>query len=398
MRNIIITIIILVTVIFSSCSYNQKNQKNSIDKKHELMDDEDHNHSDGDHHGHEKGIGHKNEIEFSKEQAKMVGITTENVIPGIFTQVIKTSGQIMPAQGDEITIVASTNGIVSFTKSSLVEGIAVRAGESLVSITAKEILDGDPFMKSKMIFETAQNEFQRAEKLIVDKIISIKDYEQIKLKYETAKSAYESQSSNYTAKGVKVKSPISGFLKNKLVNQGEYITVGQPIAIVSQNRKLNLRADVSENQYRNLKNIISANFKPSYENTLYKLKDLNGHLVSFGKSSGENSVYIPIIFEFDNIGDILPGSFTEIYLLSNTLKNIISVPVSCVTEEEGLYFVYLKLDETTYKKQEVILGQDNGDRIQIISGLKKGDKLVIKGVYQLKLAGNSSVIPEGHTH
>ena len=77
---------------------------------------------------------------------------------------------------------------------------------------------------------------------------------------------------------------------------------------------------------------------------------------------------------------------------------MISVPVSSITEEQGLFFVYIQLDEEGYKKQEVTLGQNNGDRLQILSGLKVGDKVVTKGVYQVKLAAISSVMPEGHNH
>jgi multidrug efflux pump subunit AcrA (membrane-fusion protein) len=45
-----------------------------------------------------------------------------------------------------------------------------------------------------------------------------------------------------------------------------------------------------------------------------------------------------------------------------------------------------------------MLGQNNGERVQILSGLKNGDKVVTKGVYQVKLAATSSVMPEGHAH
>ncbi|WP_446786472.1 efflux RND transporter periplasmic adaptor subunit, partial [Macellibacteroides fermentans] len=136
----------------------------------------------------------------------------------------------------------------------------------------------------------------------------------------------------------------------------------------------------------------------SYDNEVYKLSDLNGRLLSFGKASGGQSFYIPVTFEFYNIGDIIPGSFVSVYLLSNPLENVISVPVSALTEEQGLNFVYLQLDEEGYKKQEVTLGQSNGDRVQVLSGLKAGDKVVTKGVYQVKLAAVSSIMPEGHSH
>jgi len=121
-------------------------------------------------------------------------------------------------------------------------------------------------------------------------------------------------------------------------------------------------------------------------------------LLSVGKSGNGQSVFIPVTFEFDNTGDFLSGSFAEIYLLSSALPNCISVPVSALSEEQGLYFVYIQLDEEVYLKREVKLGQNNGERVQILSGLKIGDNVVKQGVMQLKLAANANVIPEGHSH
>lgn len=341
---------------------------------------------------------HGDAIVFTKGQAEAAGVEIENTKSETFNNIIKTGGQILSAQGDEITLAATSNGIVSFGKSSVTEGAAVKQGESIVTISAKNLLDGDPTAKVKIAYETAAKEFKRAEGLVLDKIISTKEFEQIRMRYETAKSSYEAQASDITSGGVNVKAPIGGYIKNRLVNQGDYVSVGQPIVTISQNKRLQLRAEVAEKQFNVLKSISSANFKMAYGDTVYKLSDLNGRLLSFGKTASGQSFYIPVTFEFDNIGDIIPGSFTEVYLLASPRQNVISVPVSALTEEQGLYFVYLKVCDEEYKKQEVTIGQSNGDRIEILTGLKDGDKVVVKGVYQVKLAATSSVIPEGHSH
>ncbi len=346
----------------------------------------------------ESDSSHEDEIVFTKEQAEAVGLKIESVVPGIFNQVIKTSGQIQTAQGDEISIVATTNGIVSFTNPSISEGSSVKAGSAIVSISAKNLPEGDPAIKNKTAYEKALKEYLRAQNLVQDKIISDKEFEQIRLRYETAKTTYEAQAGKVSGAGLQVITPINGFIKNKFVNQGDYVSVGQPIATVSQNKRLQLKADVSEKYFKYLKSINSANFKPAYSETVYKLSDLNGRLLSFGKASGQESFYIPILFEFDNMGDIVPGSFAEVYLLAHPQENAISLPKSAITEEQGLYFVYLQLDEEGYQKQEVNLGEDNGERVQILSGLKEGDKVVVKGAYHIKLAASSGVIPEGHSH
>ena len=77
---------------------------------------------------------------------------------------------------------------------------------------------------------------------------------------------------------------------------------------------------------------------------------------------------------------------------------MISIPTSALTEEQSVYYVYLKLDEECYKKQEVQIGTDNGLRTEILGGLNEGDEVVTRGVYQVKLASVSGAIPEGHTH
>ena len=170
-------------------------------------------------------------------------------------------------------------------------------------------------------------------------------------------------------------------MKNLLVKEGDYVSVGQPLVSVTQNRKLFLRADVSEKYYPYLNSIGSANFCTPYNNKVYTLKELGGRMLSYGKASGENGYYVPVTFEFDNKGDVIPGS----------------LPHSALTEEQGSFFVYLQLDEEGYKKQLVTLGADNGESVQILSGIKAGDRVVTQGAYQVKLASATNAIP-AHSH
>lgn len=373
------------------------------DHTHDHSDEKEHNH---DHEGHDHSHSEKtdshdeftDEIIFTPQQAKAAGVQYYTVAPVNFSQVIKTSGQILSASGDEVTVSATMSGIVSFNKSSVSEGLAVRAGEPLVSISSRNIVDGDPIAKTKSTFDIAQKEFNRAESLIKDKLIAEKEYNEIKLNYENAKIAYQALAKNQTAKGTSVSSSIAGFIKSKLVNEGQYVEVGQPLLTVAKNRKLQLRADVSERYYKELKNISSANFCTPYDKTIHTLASLNGRLVSYGRSAANQEYYVPVNFEFDNVGDIVSGSYVEVYLLGQPRPDVLTVPVGAVVEDQGLYFVYKQLDAEGYKKQEVKTGANNGEQIEILSGLKKGDKIVSKGAYHIKLASASASIPHGHEH
>lgn len=350
-------------------------------------------------HNHEsKATKHSDEIIFPKAQAAKTTFEVREIQPASFNQVVKTTGQVLAAPGDEAVIVATSNGVVSFSSNKLTEGTKVQKGQSLFQISSKDIAEGDYYTKVKATYEAAKASYDRAEALVKDKIISQMEFESTKLEFENAKTAYNAVSNNKTAKGVSVNAPINGHMKNILVKEGEYITVGQPLATVSQNQRLVLRAEVSQRYYNAMQSVKSANFKTPYDNKVYSLEDLNGRLLSFGKTSNENSFFIPVSFEFDNKGEVIPGSFVEVYLISSPIENTLSIPVSALTNEMGIYYVYVQIDEEGYRKQEVALGANNGKEVQIIKGLHPGDRVVTQGAYQVKMASASGAIPHGHSH
>ena len=352
---------------------------------------------EGHNHGSEASESeHSDEIILPKAKAEAAGVKVSTIEPGTFEQVIKTSGQVLAAQGDESVAVATVAGVVSF-HGKVTEGMSVGKGSTLRTISSSNIADGDPVQRARIAYEISKKEYERMKALVKNKIVSDKDFAQAEQNYENARISYEALAKGNTKGGQAISSPIGGYVKNILVKEGDYVTIGQPLVSVTQNRRLFLRAEVSEKYYPYLRTIGSANFKTPYDNKVYALKELSGRLLSFGKSAGDNSFYVPVTFEFDNKGDIIPGSFVEVYLLSTPMENVISLPRTALTEEQGLFFVYLQLDEEGYKKQEVTLGADNGQSVQILTGVKAGDPVVVNGAYQVKLASASNAIP-AHSH
>ena len=171
-------------------------------------------------------------------------------------------------------------------------------------------------------------------------IVSQKDFNVIRENYENARLAYEALSPSSNGKGVAVKSPMSGYVKSCLVKAGDYVTVGQPLMTVTKTRRLQLKAEVSERYYPALQQVSSANFKTPYSDHVYRLDDLQGRLLAYGKASAEASFYVPVTFEFDNRGDVVPGSFVEVWLLGRERQGVISLPVSALTEEQEFREIY----------------------------------------------------------
>lgn len=152
-------------------------------------------HQHDDHEGHEHGdhevtehsgsaeAGHTDEIIFQKAKAEAVGLQTKVIEPGIFTNIIEASGVVQAAQGDETVVVANVSGVISFGKTSFIDGTSVRKGQALLSIVSKNLEEGDILARARATYETARKEYERMKGLVGDKIVSEKDFDQARLAY-----------------------------------------------------------------------------------------------------------------------------------------------------------------------------------------------------------------------
>ena len=352
---------------------------------------------DHEHEEHEGSHGHDGHIEISHERQEALGICLDTVSFGEFSEVIHTSGQIVSSTGDEMTVVAKSEGIV--TLGNLGEGSSIGKGSRIATISTRNIGSGDKLAKARITYETAKKEYERDQQLREDNIVSESHLDKSRLEYEHAKAEYEALTSGGTsANGVTVSSPISGFIKTLSVKSGEFVETGTPIATVSSNRRLRLRADVSEKYYGKISRIRDADFKTSYSERTYNLNELGGRLVSYGKAS-DGDFHIPVTFEFDNKGDLVPGSYVDVFLKTTESERCLTVPMGAVVEDQGVHYVFVldDDDDDCFLKREVVLGQPDGTRVPVIKGLEEGETVVVAGAVHVKLAGVTSV-PAGHTH
>ncbi len=76
-----------------------------------------------------------------------------------------------------------------------------------------------------------------------------------------------------------------------------------------------------------------------------------------------------------------------------------AVPDSALVEEGGRFIVFVQLGGETFDKRDVTLGLRDGNWVQVLAGLKEGERIVTKGAYAIRLASVSGVIPaHGHAH
>lgn len=342
------------------------------------------------------------DITYLKEQAWKVEFANAPVKRQPFSNIIKTSGQILSAPGDEMIVTAKANGIVLFSGNKTIIGSEVNAGTNLFTITGGDMAEGNidaTYKEAKANFEKVKTDYERAKELVKDKIVSEKDFQETKLKFENAQTAFNTIAKNYSSNGQAVSSAMNGFVKNIFVTEGQFVEAGTSLATISKNKKLILQANVSQKYFEQLSSITSANFKATDSDKYFSTSELNGKVISYGKSATASSPFIPITFEIDNTGNIIPGSVVEVYLKSKPLPDVLVIPVSSLIEEQGNFFVYVQTEGECFQKRELKLGASDGINVQVLSGFTEGERVVTKGAYQIKLSQASGTLPaHGHEH
>ena len=386
-------------------SAHSHDEHNHSAHAHEEHDHSTHDHSAHAHEGHDHAEhaeeGHKhneNEITFPAEQAARTDFKVEEIQPSTFNHVIPCTARILAAQGDEATVVAPIAGVVSFGGKRLSTGAQVSRGQSLFAISSNNLASGSQVDKITAEYRRAEGEYNRLKKLVDDQIVSRSDFEAAESAYIKAKAEYDAIAARSSEKGSNVGAPMSGYITSLAVNEGDFVEMGQPLATVSQNRRLQLRADLPQRYYRELRSIKTANIVDPATGESYCLADCGGRLLSVGRIADSGSTLIPVTFEFDNRNDLPQGAIVEAYLMGAPIAEALVVPVTAVTEAQGLYYVYVQLDAECYERREVKLGASDGERVQLLSGIKAGDHVVTRGAVNVKMAAASGAIPHSHQH
>ena len=74
------------------------------------------------------------------------------------------------------------------------------------------------------------------------------------------------------------------------------------------------------------------------------------------------------------------------------------IPKEAILDNEGKKIVYVLLSGEEFERREVTLGDEYGDKVAVLSGLNKGERVVTQGAYQLRLQELRPADAGAHTH
>lgn len=344
-----------------------------------------------------------NAISFTKEQSWKIDFATGLPATEPFGEVIKTTARVQSTQTGEVILTAKTSGVVQFKSDNLSEGTEVSKGKVLFNVSGEAFVDNNPQVRlneAKNNFEKAEADFNRKTELAKDQLVSQKELLDSKAEYENTKIVYENLKKSFSNGGQNVASSIAGFVKHIYVSSGEYVEAGQPLVSISENLNLFLKAEVQQKYAAALPFIKTANICSMNSKAVFSLEELNGEVISYGKNVSDESYLIPVTLQVENRAGIVPGSFVEVFLKTESKLNALIVPNGALIEEQGNFSVFIQNNPESFEKREVKIGKTDGAKTEILSGLKPTERIVTRGGILVKLASvSNSLDPHaGHVH
>ena len=347
----------------------------------------------------EAAVTSSNGVAFTKEQSWKVDFATTEVRSEPFGQIIRTTAQIQPSQGDERTIIAKASGVVLFPDGNLVEGKAVNTGQTLFTIDGSGMADNNLSVRraeAEAEYRRTKAEYERKATLAQENVVSQSDLLKAQTDFINAETAYNNLNRNFE----NVASPIGGFVTRIMVRSGEYVEAGQPVLMVSQNRDLLIKAEIQPRYFDVLSAIASANIRVQNSNRTFTLEELGGRILSYGRTTDISNPLIPVVFRVNNTAGLLSGSFVEMFIKTQTNAQAIIIPNEAIIEEMGVFLVFVQLTPELFEKRLIKQGVTDGVRTEIMEGITAGERVVSKGAILVKLAQASGALDPhaGHAH
>ena len=109
-------------------------------------------------------------------------------------------------------------------------------------------------------------------------------------------------------------------------------------------------------------------------------KTFKGLVESISPAPAAGTYTYPVTIAIDNSeGKLMSGMFAEVKIAAEEAKNALCVPSDAVIVKEGTATVVTLTADSMPKFNQVETGIDNGEKTEILKGLKEGDIIVVSG-------------------
>ena len=203
-------------------------------------------------------------------------------------------------------------------------------------------------------------------------------------KYDLDNKALEIAQLESQLENTKIITPVNGTITDKQLLEGEYAVTGATIATVTDVHQLKAEIYVPENKIFSLQKgtelIITSEVFPT--------EKFSGTINYISPQGDENHNYLVQLLISNHASKLKAGQYVQVHFQNDEYKKALQIPQNALVDGFKNPYVFV-VNGDKVSEQKLVLGKESGDYVEVISGLTKGEQVVVNG--QINLVDGSLI-------
>jgi membrane fusion protein (multidrug efflux system) len=305
------------------------------------------------------------------KEAVSVQVVTLTVEPGQLEEKLNLPAAV--ESFENLWVKSEASGQV--TNILVKEGQMVQKGQVLVELDSRDYISRLERIEAN--YKLITIEYNRISELYKRNIAAASEVDKLEAQLKDLEA--QMKESKLALERTKIIAPISGRLNEIEAKIGDSMPFDKPVAQILQIGEVKVTVGIPESDVSAVMDLNEADITIE---ALDKLK-VKGRKLFLSRQPGDLArLYNLELVVANPDGRILPGMFARVELVKKRFEDTLAVPLYAVISQDEENFVYLE-NNNRAEKRPVELGILEGWMIQVKSGLKAGDRVIIVGHRQV---------------
>ncbi len=334
--------------------------------------------------------GESEAAEASNDYVKIVNVEVTNVEPTDFTSYIRLTGEVEAM--NDVTLSAEESGVIE--RFYVEKGQFVRAGQPIAKIRDRVLRA--QVEEAAASAQLAAERYERQRRLWEDEQIG-SEITYLEAKYQAELQAARLETLEARLERTTLEAPISGIFDERLVDAGEMVAPGTPVARLVEVGRVKVTGGVPER--------FAASVTPGDSARIgfdvLPDQQFTGVIHYVGRTVDKRNRTFPIEIVIENPGRLIkPHMVANVEVADRRLRDVIVVPQSAILRVEDGYQVYVAVERDgalIAVARPVRLGGTYQNRTVIQSGLAAGERLIVQGQQLVEVGDRLRIVNDEHS-
>ncbi len=173
-----------------------------------------------------------------------------------------------------------------------------------------------------------------------------------------------------------IRAPFDGFVEKRLVNLGELVKTQTPVIAIVRLDPLKVTAEIPEK----MAPWINTGETVQLQVDAYQGRTFNGRVSRISPAVNTATRAFPFEALVPNAdASLKPGTFARVHIESSKIDTVLTLPYSALQYRYGVNRVFV-VESDKLALRELSVGERVGDRIEILGGVKAGERVAVSDV------------------